>query len=91
METLLNQIAEEYQNGDAEPQCLALKEILLSGIYRCGLSKFYAYLDGMDRIKDGYLFICFLKTDSRPDFPWEEYFGYIETELEAFGVSGTTK
>lgn len=91
METLLNQIAEEYQNGEPDPKCHALKEILLSGFYRSGLSKVYAYLDGMDRIKDGYLFMCFLKTDSRPDFPWEEYLPYMEIELNAYGAVGTVK
>ncbi len=91
METLLNQIAEEYQNESAEAHCLALKEILFSGMYRCGFMKDYAYAEGFDTFKDGVLFLCFLKTNSRAALTRPEYFRFLETEMNAYGVRETVK
>ena len=67
MDAILQQLSQTIQNNNVtdrkEAECLALREIILSGLSRSGFMKLFTYLPPFDSLKDNKLYLCFLDQD----------------------------
>ena len=84
----LSQIIQNKQNKNRkEAGCLALREIILSGLSRSGFLKQYSYLPSFDTFAENKLYLSFLdqklqKTDSLRNF-----LPFVDIELKAAGTN----
>ena len=90
MDTLIRQIAQSFENNEQteKPEALgkAMKEIVFSGLNRCGFFKTFVYLPDLDRKMDGSFYACFLHCEKNADFDLDPYLPYIGDELNALGI-----
>ena len=90
MDTLIRQIAQSFENSDrserSEVLGKAMKEIVFSGMNRCGFFKTFVYLPDFDRMENGTLYTCFLCGEKGADVDPDPYLPYIADELSALGI-----
>ena len=91
MDTLIRQIAQSFENSDLSERSQALgkamKEIVFSGMNRCGFFKAFVYLPDFDRIEKGTLYTCFLCCEKGSENDPDPYLPYIADELNAMGIT----
>lgn len=84
----LSEVIKQKNNVSAETaDLLALKEIVMSGLSRCGFLKEFDYLSDFDHLNGKKYFLIFLNQNSA-DFSstLENFIPFIEIELKAFGI-----
>ena len=84
----LSEVIKQKNNLSAETaDLLALKEIVMSGLSRCGFLKEFDYLSDFDHQEGKKYFLVFLNQNSA-DFSstLENFIPFIEIELKAFGI-----
>ncbi len=90
MDTLIRQIAQSFENSDlserSEALGKAMKEVVFSGMNRCGFFKTFVYLPDFDRMEKGTLYTCFLCCEKGAENDPDPYLPYIADELNAMGV-----
>ena len=90
MDTLIRQIAKSFENNGQTDRSaaldLAMKEIVFSGLNRCGFFKTFVYLPECDRRENGTFYTCFLHCEKGGDFGLDAYLPYIGDELNAMGI-----
>ena len=90
MDTLISQIAQSFENYDqmerSEALGKAMKEIVFSGLNRCGFFKTFVYLPDLDQSLNGCLYTCFLHCEKGADIDLDPYLPYIGDELNALGI-----
>lgn len=91
MDTLIRQIAQSFENSDlserSEALGKAMKEIVFSGMNRCGFFKAFVYLSDFDRMEKGTLYTCFLCCEKGAENDPDPYLSYIADELNAMGIT----
>ena len=91
MDTLIRQIAQSFENSDlserSEVLGKAMKEIVFSGMNRCGFFKAFVYLSDFDRMEKGTLYTCFLCCEKGSENDPDPYLPYIADELNAMGIT----
>ncbi len=91
MENLIKQTADYYKTSEhivneQKANKRALKEIIFSGMSRCGFFKKFVYLKDLDHItKDNY-YVCFIDLPSEEPADAGSFFSGISEEAEAWGV-----
>ena len=90
MDTLIRQIAQSFEKNDGmegtEALGKAMKEIVFSGLNRCGFFKTFAYLPDLDYRVNGNFYACFLCCGKDADNSPDPYLPYISDELDAMGI-----
>ena len=90
MDTLIRQIAQSFEKNKQTERSEALgrsmKEIVFSGLNRCGFFKTFAYIPDLDCCVNGIFYACFLHSDKGADFDLDPYLPYIGDELNAMGI-----
>ena len=95
MEKLFDQITErlmtDEKRSQSEAELLALREIVFSGMNRCGYFKRFLYLSDFDqRVKNNY-YLGFLDSEPKEKINLGLFLPYISDELTAFGIPCETK
>ena len=90
MDAILQQLSQTIQNNGKtdrkEAECLALREIILSGLSRSGFMKLFTYLPSFDSLKNNKLYLCFLDQDSQKNNSVRDFLPFADIELKASGV-----
>ena len=90
MDAILQQLSQTIQNNGKtdrkEAECLALREIILSGLSRSGFMKLFTYLPPFDSLKDNKLYLCFLDQDPQKTNSVRDFLPFADIELKASGV-----
>ena len=90
MDAIIQQLSQTIQNnGETDrkkAECLALREIILSGLSRSGFMKLYTYLTPFDSIKKNKIYLCFLDQDPQNTDPIRNFLPFADIELKAAGV-----
>lgn len=89
MDTLIRQIAQSFENNEqterSEALGKAMKEIVFSGLNRCGFFKTFVYLPELDQRANGNLYTCFLNNE-KGEADLDPFLPYIGDELNAMGI-----
>ena len=90
MDAILQQLSQTIQNnGNTDrnaAECLAMREIILSGLSRSGFMKLFTYLPPFDSLKNNKLYLCFLDQDSQKNNSVRDFLPFADIELKASGV-----
>ena len=90
MDAILQQLSQTIQNnGNTDrnaAECLAMREIILSGLSRSGFMKLFTYLPPFDSLKNNKLYLCFLDQDSQKNNSVRDFLPFADIELKAWGV-----
>lgn len=91
MDAIIQQLSQTIQNnGETDrkaAECLALREIILSGLSRSGFMKLFTYLPPFDCIKINKLYLCFLDQDLQKTNSVRDFLPFADIELKASGVN----
>ena len=90
MDAILQQLSQTIQNnGETDlkaAECLALREIILSGLSRSGFMKLFTYLPPFDSLKKNKLYLCFFDQDPQKSNSVRDFLPFADIELKASGV-----
>ncbi len=91
MEKLIRQIANSLELsgrlGTPEANVGAFREIIFSGMSRCGFMKRFSYLPELDRRVKSSLYLCFVSSKETDEEELNHFIPSILDELSAYGVS----
>ena len=90
MDAIKQQLTQTIQNNRGTDrkvaECLALREIILSGLSRSGFMKLFNYLPPFDSLKENKLFLCFLDQDPQKTNSVRDFLPFADIELKAWEV-----
>lgn len=90
MDAIILQLSQTIQNNQKkapkEAGCLALKEIVLSGLSRSGFQKQHFYLPSFDNLTKNKLYLFFLDQKLQNDESYRFFLPFVDIELKASGV-----
>ncbi len=90
MDAIIQQLSQTIQNNQKtdrkEAGCLALREIVLSGLSRSGFLKQYSYLLSFDTFTDNKLYLGFLEQKAHENDSIRNFLPFVDIELKASGA-----
>lgn len=94
MDAIIHQLSQTIQNNQKknrkEAGCLALKEIVLSGLSRSGFMKQFSYLPSFDIFTDNKLYLSFINRKLQQADSLRNFLPFMDIELKAWGADART-